>query len=287
MTFPWVGQLRPGSALQRSGRSPDLLPSCCTRPRPKSPQAPALAFFGRTLTYGDLADQTARLAQAFKNMGVAPGERFAFLLPNCPQLVVAYHAALRLGAVAVPLNPLLSPKELDYQVGGLRGPPAGGPGPLPAQGGGGADPGRPGPGDRHRPYGLSALAPEWLYPLKARRQGLATGFKPGPAVWHGETCLSARPWRRGPPARPPGSGGLAIYRRHHRRPQGGGLDPRQSPGQRDPDQRLAPPGALWPGKRLVGLLPFSHSFGLTVCLNWPLSQGAMIIVLPRFEIKGF
>jgi long-chain acyl-CoA synthetase len=38
-------------------------------------------------------------------------------------------------------------------------------------------------------------------------------------------------------------------------------------------------------ERLVGLLPFSHSFGLTVCLNWPISQGAMIIVLPRFEIQ--
>ena len=40
-------------------------------------------------------------------------------------------------------------------------------------------------------------------------------------------------------------------------------------------------------ERLVGLLPFSHSFGLTACLNWPMSQGAQIIVLPRFEINGF
>jgi long-chain acyl-CoA synthetase len=40
-------------------------------------------------------------------------------------------------------------------------------------------------------------------------------------------------------------------------------------------------------ERLVGLLPFSHSFGLTACLNWPMSQGAQIIILPRFEINGF
>ena len=38
----------------------------------------------------------ARLAQAFKGQGLAPGERLAILLPNCPQFVVAYHAALRL-----------------------------------------------------------------------------------------------------------------------------------------------------------------------------------------------
>ena len=37
----------------------------------------------------------------------------------------------------------------------------------------------------------------------------------------------------------------------------------------------------------MGLLPFTHSFGLTACLNWPMSQGAMIIVLPRFEIGSF
>src|SRR5665648_1091473 len=41
------------------------------------------------------------------------------------------------------------------------------------------------------------------------------------------------------------------------------------------------------GERLMALLPFSHSFGLTACLNWPMSQGAKIIVLPRFEITSF
>ena len=51
-----------------------------------------------------------------KNLGLAPGERLGIFLPNCPQLVMAYHAALRLGAVAVMLNPLLSPKELAHQL---------------------------------------------------------------------------------------------------------------------------------------------------------------------------
>ena len=40
-------------------------------------------------------------------------------------------------------------------------------------------------------------------------------------------------------------------------------------------------------ERVVGLLPFFHAFGLTVCLNWALSQAAAVIVLPRFEINGF
>ena len=40
-------------------------------------------------------------------------------------------------------------------------------------------------------------------------------------------------------------------------------------------------------QRVVGLIPFFHSFGLTVCLNWPLSQGASVVVLPKFDIKTF
>ena len=47
------------------------------------------------------------------------------------------------------------------------------------------------------------------------------------------------------------------------------------------------PQVRYGAERLMGLLPFSHSFGLTACLNWPMSQGATIIVLPRFEIGSF
>ncbi len=73
-------------------------------------------FFGRTITYGELNTRTARLAHALEDLGLAPGERLGIFLPNTPQLVIAYHAALRLGAVAVMLNPLLSAKELAHQL---------------------------------------------------------------------------------------------------------------------------------------------------------------------------
>ena len=86
------------------------------RPRPGPPGAPALVFFGRTISYQQLSELAARLARAFQDLGLAPGERLAILLPNCPQFVVAYHAALRLGAVVVPLNPLLSARELAHQL---------------------------------------------------------------------------------------------------------------------------------------------------------------------------
>jgi long-chain acyl-CoA synthetase len=47
------------------------------------------------------------------------------------------------------------------------------------------------------------------------------------------------------------------------------------------------PRARYRAERVMGLLPFCHSFGLTACLNWPMSQAAMIVTLPRFEMEMF
>ena len=111
MTLPWAQHYDPGVPLT-VGPVKEPLPRLLLNAAAKTPQAPALIFFGRIFTYQQLAEQAARLAGAFKGQGLAKGERLAILLPNCPQFVVAYHAALRLGAVVVPLNPLLSGKEV-------------------------------------------------------------------------------------------------------------------------------------------------------------------------------
>ncbi len=115
MTFPWAPHYDPGVPLT-VGPVTTSLPRLLLQAAEQSPQAPALVFFGRTTTYGELNTRTASLASALQNLGLAPGERLGIFLPNCPQLVMAYHAALRLGAVAVMLNPLLSPKELAHQL---------------------------------------------------------------------------------------------------------------------------------------------------------------------------
>lgn len=115
MTFPWSRHYDPGVPLT-VGPVTTSLPRLLLQAAEQSPRAPALVFFGRTVTYGELNQQTASLAGALKNLGLAPGERLAIFLPNCPQLVITYHAALRLRAAVVMLNPLLSAKELGYQL---------------------------------------------------------------------------------------------------------------------------------------------------------------------------
>ena len=80
------------------------------------PDHPALDFFGVTTTYRDLAGQVARAAEALRRLGVAPGDRVALVLPNCPQHVVAFYAVLRLRAVVVEHNPLYTADELRTQL---------------------------------------------------------------------------------------------------------------------------------------------------------------------------
>ncbi|KAA9149953.1 long-chain fatty acid--CoA ligase [Microbacterium lushaniae] len=76
---------------------------------------PALEFFGAVTTYRSLGEQIARAAEGMRRLGVRKGDRVALVLPNCPQHVVAFFAALRLGAIVVEHNPLYTARELRHQ----------------------------------------------------------------------------------------------------------------------------------------------------------------------------
>ncbi|MCM3615024.1 long-chain-fatty-acid--CoA ligase [Microbacterium enclense] len=75
----------------------------------------ALEFFGASTTYVELGDQVARAAEGLRRLGVRAGDRVALVLPNCPQHVVAFYAALRLGAIVIEHNPLYTARELRHQ----------------------------------------------------------------------------------------------------------------------------------------------------------------------------
>ena len=73
---------------------------------------PALVFEGRELTNVDQQRAANRLANALRRLGVAAGDRVVVMLPNCPEVLQAYAAILKLGAVIVPIVFLLSPEEV-------------------------------------------------------------------------------------------------------------------------------------------------------------------------------
>lgn len=68
------------------------------------------------LSFRQLDDDANRMANALAGLGVRKGDRVALLLPNCPQFLIGYYAALKLGAVVVAFNPLYSPREIEHQL---------------------------------------------------------------------------------------------------------------------------------------------------------------------------
>src|SRR5688572_20597649 len=57
----------------------------------------------RTLTYGELFLKVNRCANALGTLGVGKGDRVALFMPMCPELVIAFFATIKRGAVVLPL----------------------------------------------------------------------------------------------------------------------------------------------------------------------------------------
>lgn len=76
------------------------------------PDRQAIVFNNWSITYKKLKNLVDLVSANLKKSGVQPGERVAIMLPNCPQAVIVYWACLRLGAVVVMTNPLYMEKEL-------------------------------------------------------------------------------------------------------------------------------------------------------------------------------
>ena len=66
----------------------------------------------RTLSYAALDDAVRRFAAALVAAGVRPEERLLLCMGDCPELLTAFLAGLRIGAVPVPVSTMLKPKDI-------------------------------------------------------------------------------------------------------------------------------------------------------------------------------
>jgi long-chain acyl-CoA synthetase len=69
------------------------------------------------IPYSALDEGSARVAGFLAGKGVGPGDRIGLMLPNLPYFPFAFYGALRLGAVVVPMNPLLKEREVAFHLG--------------------------------------------------------------------------------------------------------------------------------------------------------------------------
>src|SRR6201987_1498192 len=93
-----------------------MLDSLLEETNAKLPLNVALIFEGKSYTYADLRTLTRSLSAALQEQGVHPGDRVAFLLPNCPEIVLCYYACFKIGAIAVPLNIRFPTVLLQYAI---------------------------------------------------------------------------------------------------------------------------------------------------------------------------
>ncbi|MCZ8514712.1 long-chain fatty acid--CoA ligase [Paenibacillus filicis] len=255
-----------------------------TRTAELYPDATALDFMGKTMSYRELNEAACRFARSLQGLGVRQGNRVAVMLPNCPQTLIAYFGTLLMGGIVVMTNPMYTPRELEYQLkdSGARTIVT-----LDLL------------FDRVRRTAESAglrqliitsikdylpIPQKWLYPLKARADGLDRKVAYGNGVYAFLALL-----RRSPSVTvsvqvdPDRDVALLQYT--------GGTTGLAKGVMLTHSNLVANTiqNRLWayrsqPGREVyLAALPFFHVFGLTVLLNQAVYLAGKLVIVPRFD----
>jgi long-chain acyl-CoA synthetase len=119
---PWFANYPQGVPASLAPYPEKSLYSLLEEAAARHPRSPAVAFWlpgapmGKTLSYAQLVKQVDQFARVLVSLGVQRGDRIGLVLPNCPQYVIAYYATLRIGAIVVGNNPLYTERELSHQL---------------------------------------------------------------------------------------------------------------------------------------------------------------------------
>lgn len=246
----------------------------------------AVDFFGRTTTYRELSRQVSQAAQALVDLGVRHGDRVAIVLPNCTAHVVAFWAALRIGAVVVEHDPTYSVEALRHQLADCGASVAlvwtkALPAVLEAR------------GDALRhvvavdlvadlPRAMRAALRLPVTKAREKRAALWGTVPRGVPQW-GRLVAAARPLSDEHPWPAASDTALIQYTGGTTgTPKGAVLLHRNLLANVVQARAWLGQGQ---GEDVFGaVLPFFHVFGLTVCLVYGTAQAATLVVLPTFDV---
>jgi acyl-coenzyme A synthetase/AMP-(fatty) acid ligase len=76
----------------------------------------AFRYRGRSVSYGELAEQVNRAGNALAERGVEMEHRVLLALDDSPAIAAVFWGAAKIGAVAVPVNPATRPDELAFRL---------------------------------------------------------------------------------------------------------------------------------------------------------------------------
>jgi len=249
------------------------------------PNKTAFVFFHRSYTYGYLLDKSLRFAGFLRDIGLKKQEALALFLPNTPQFLISYYGTLSSGGICVQINPMLVEREIRHIL---------------------FDSGAKGivlldilfPKISHI---LEDLPLEFIivtrlqdylpfplnifFSLKTRLKGERAKFPKSRKIYLWRDIINTAPLKETIPVDPKedvaclqytgGTTGL---------PKGAVLTHYNLVAN-----TLQATEWLTDTKRadetVLGVLPFFHVYGMTVSLNFSVSQALTLIVVPKFHIK--
>jgi long-chain acyl-CoA synthetase len=214
------------------------------------PDRPALRCDELELTFSQFNAAAARVATFLENEGIEPGDRVGLMLPNTPAFAVAFYGILRRGAVAVPMNPLLKAREIEFYLSNT---------------------------------GAKAL---FATPVFAEEAAAATSAA-GAQCWLTDDAGLAKttadlPEQTSPVERADADTAVILHTSGTTgKPKGaelthGGLNRNQEVSSRT----LLKVG---PDDVVMGCLPLFHVFGMTCGLNVAVASAALLTLMPRFD----
>jgi long-chain acyl-CoA synthetase len=108
---PWLARYAEGQPADLEPDHPSALAMFAATVG-RAPDAVAVHYRDGALSFAELDGLSGAFAAALAQRGVERGDRVALYLQNVPEFVVATVAAWKLGAIAVPVNPMLKEREV-------------------------------------------------------------------------------------------------------------------------------------------------------------------------------
>ena len=234
------------------------------------PAKTAYHFMGKDTSYAEFDQSISMFATALQGAGVEKGDHVAFLLGNTPHFLISLYATMRIGATAIPINPIYSPDEISYIL--------------------------------HNSDAKAVIALDALLPLVEKAAPMFPSIEHYiicetsadviekvaalPEVAKAKTQLFSQLIAKGRPDFAPidvdeNETAIILYTSGTTgHPKGAMLTHKNIySNARDVSEYLG----FSEDDRVVATLPVFHVFALTVVVNAPLLKGATILLVPRFS----
>ena len=98
------------------GKYDELLITGFERACEKYADKTAIIYLGEKFSYLKIKELIDRFATALHELGVKKDDKVMLYIPNCPQFLIAYLGAQRIGAIPVPVSPIYTPHEMRYLI---------------------------------------------------------------------------------------------------------------------------------------------------------------------------